>query len=280
MSTEHGPPPHVPGPIGELAEDLAEEVKVESTLLATAIGGWRGVIDSSLPSAVFLIVYLVNGHLLTPAVWSAVAVGAGIAIWRLLRRQSVQQVLAGFFGIAISAFVAAKTGKAENFFLPGLLIQSAYGLAFLISILVRWPLIGVLVGLLTAERQEKAARGEPVPGGADLGLADADSSSADRGPTVRGFSLRDTMNWRKDAAARRSYTAATWIWVLIFGSRVVIQVPMYLAGWVGALGVAKIVLGWPLFLLGVWLTYRVVRLAAPAVAGGVQLPSKSSSADS
>ena len=46
---------------------------------------------------------------------------------------------------------------------------------------------------------------------------------------------------------RRIFAAATWVWVLVFGGRILVQVPLYLAGWVGALGTAKIIMGWPLF---------------------------------
>ena len=63
---------------------------------------------------------------------------------------------------------------------------------------------------------------------------------------------------------RRSYAAASWIWVAMFTLRVVVQVPLYLAGLVGALGVAKVVMGWPLFLAAAYVTYLVLRPALRA----------------
>lgn len=204
--------------------ETVQDVEAEKALLAKAIGGWRGLFDSGLPSVVFVVVYLVNGNQLTPAVWAAVAAGAAIAVWRLVRRESVQQVIAGFVGVGVSAFVASRTGRAEDFFLPGLLINLAYGSAFLVSILVRWPLIGVVVGALTGE-----------------GAA-----------------------WRRDPALRRTYAAASWIWVGMFALRVAVQLPLYLAGWVGPLGVAKVLMGWPLFLAAAYLTYLVLRPALRA----------------
>lgn len=201
--------------------ETVEDVRAEEALLAKAVGGWRGLIDSALPSVVFVVVYLADGSNLAPAIWAAVAAGVVIAAWRLLRRQSLQQVLSGFVGVAVSAFVAARTGRAEDFFLPGLLVNLAYGGAFLVSILVRWPLLGVVVGALTG----------------------------------------DLTSWRSDPDLRRAYAAASWIWVVMFGLRVVVQVPLYLAGAVGALGVAKVVMGWPLFLLAAYLTYRVIKPA-------------------
>jgi hypothetical protein len=207
-----------------LEHETVADVEAERALLAKAIGGWRGLFDSGLPAAVFVVVYLVNGSQLAPAIWAAVAAGVVIAVWRLVRRESLQQVVAGFVGVAVSAFVASRTGRAEDFFLPGLLINLAYGSAFLISILVRWPLIGVVVGALTGE-----------------GTA-----------------------WRRDAALRRSYAAASWIWVGLFAVRVAVQLPLYLAGWVGPLGVAKVVMGWPLFLAAAYATYLVLRPALRA----------------
>ena len=57
----------------------------------------------------------------------------------------MQQVLAGFFGVAVSAYVASRTGQAEDFFVIGIAINVVYGLAYLISILVRWPLLGLVM---------------------------------------------------------------------------------------------------------------------------------------
>lgn len=198
------------------------DVEEERLLLTRAIGGWRGVIDSGVPTLVFVIVYLVagsSGSALSIAIWSALASAAVIAVWRLIRRQSLQQVLAGLVGVGVSAFVASRTGRAEDFFLAGLLTNVAYGVAFLISILVRWPLIGVIVGFL----------------------------------------LGEGVRWRREADLRRTYAAASWIWVGLFGARVVVQVPMYLAGWVGVLGVTKVIMGWPFFLAAAYFTYLVLR---------------------
>lgn len=191
----------------------------EALLLERAIGGWRGMLDSGLPAAVFLLVYMVNGQVLQPALIAALGAGVVILIWRLIRRQPLTQVIAGFAGVAISAYVSSRTGQAKDFFLWGLIVNVSYCAAFLISLAVRWPLIGVVVGVF----------------------------------------MGDASGWRQDPELRRPFAAATWIWVFVFGSRILVQVPLYLAGWVGPLGVAKIVMGWPLFLFGAYLTYRVLR---------------------
>ncbi|MFZ1853588.1 MAG: DUF3159 domain-containing protein, partial [Candidatus Nanopelagicales bacterium] len=103
---------NLPPALEAITEDLREDASIEGTMFSKAIGGWRGIIDSSLPALVFLLVYLLDKTDLKRAVWSAVIAGILIAAWRLFRRQSIQQVLAGFVGVAISAFLAAKTGNA------------------------------------------------------------------------------------------------------------------------------------------------------------------------
>ena len=130
-------------------------------------------------------------------------------------------MLGGFGGVALSAFIASRTGNAADFFLPGLLINMAYGVAFAVSNLVRWPLVGVGVGAATG----------------------------------------DIAGWRSDPQLRRAYVIATWLWAGMFALKLAIQLPLYFAEMVGALGVAKIVLGWPLMLLVGLVTYRLVKPA-------------------
>ena len=198
--------------------ETVEDVRQEALLLERAIGGWRGMIDSGAPTVVFVIAYLVSGNRLQPSLIAAIAAGAIILVWRLIRREPLQQVIAGFAGVLIAAWFASRTGNAADVFIPGMLLNIAYGTAFLVSILVRWPLLGIAMGYLTGE-----------------GTA-----------------------WRQDPALRRVYAAASWIWVGVFGLRLLVQVPLYLADAVAALGIAKVVLGWPLYLLGAYLTYRVL----------------------
>ena len=208
-------PDHEPVIVPESREDVREE----RVLLDRALGGWRGIIDSGAPTVVFVIAYLVTGNALATAIWCALGAGAAIALWRIIRRESLQQILAGLVGVGISAFVASRTQTGEGYFIPGLLQNLGYGTAFLISILIGWPLIGVIIGFLT-------------------------------GQGVR---------WRSDPELRRIYAAASWIWVGLFGLRIAVQGPMYLAGWVGPLGFAKVIMGVPLFIAAAYFTYLVLR---------------------
>jgi hypothetical protein len=197
----------------------AEDIREERVLLDRALGGWRGIIDSGLPTVVFVIAYLTTGNNVMLSVWIAVGAGGLVAAWRLIRREPLQQIFAGLIGVGISAFVASRTGTGEGYFIPGLLQNAGYLAAFLISILVGWPLVGVIVGFLTG----------------------------------RG------VRWRSDRELRRVYAAASWIWVGLFGLRILVQFPLYLAGWVGPLGFAKVVMGVPLFIAAGYFTYLVLR---------------------
>jgi hypothetical protein len=198
--------------------ETPQDVKAETLLLERAIGGWRGIIDSGLPTAVFVIAYVATFSNLRTSIISALVAGALVAVWRLIRREPLGQIAAGFVGLAISAWFAARTENAGNIYLPGMLTNLGYGTAFLVSILVRWPLLGIAMGYLTGEGT----------------------------------------SWRHDPELRRIYAAASWIWVALFYGRLIVQTPMYLAGWVEVQGVVKIVMGYPLFLAGAYFTYRVL----------------------
>ena len=49
------------------------------------------------------------------------------------------------------------------------------------------------------------------------------------------------------------------VWVGMFFLRLAVQLPLYLAGAIGALGVMKVVMGWPLFLASAYFTYRLLQ---------------------
>ena len=152
----------------------------------------------------------------------ALVLAVGFAVWRLVRRESPRNVVSSVAGVALAAFIATKSGRAEDFFLPGLLANAAYASAFLISIVAGWPLVGVIVGALDGEGNA----------------------------------------WRGDPVRTRLFVMATWVWVALFSLRLVVQLPLYLAGDVVALGVARTAMGLPLFALGLWITWRLVHRPA------------------
>lgn len=197
-----------------------------------AIGGPLGLAESSIPAALFVAVYTLGGEDTKPAAIVAVAVAVVLTVLRLVRGQTPQFALSGLVGIALAGFIVSRTGKAEDFFLPGLLFNLGYAAAYLVSIVVRWPLIGVIVALLSQQ----------------------DSS------------------WRKDRDKVRAYNRASWLWVGLFSLRLAVQLPLYLAGALVALGTARVVMGVPLFVLGLWLTWLLIRDVTNRTIGGEAAP--------
>lgn len=188
------------------------------------IGGIRGLIDSGLPIIVFISVNAFTS--LQVAVWSALGTGAALFAARLVRRENVQQSISGFLGVAIAAFIARQTGEARDFFLPSLWSTSAFGLAFLVSAALRWPLVGVIAELLW-----------PTPG------------------------LQDAKVWRSHRALMRVYTWLTLLWACVYLLRIAVQGSLYLANEVTLLGTTKLFMGWPLTAIEALVTVYVVRRA-------------------
>jgi hypothetical protein len=184
------------------------------------------LLDAGLPTVVFLLAYSITGHDLGVALWAALGVAGVIAVLRVLRRESIQNAIAGFVGVAVAAWLAARSGEPEDFFLPALFINAFYIVAYLISIAIKWPLLGVLIGLATGEG----------------------------------------MRWRSSPFLLRAYTLASWFWVAMFALRLLIQVPLFLSEEVVALGLARLAMGWPLFLLCLYASWLVVSRARRAEA--------------
>ncbi len=114
------------------------------------LGGLSGLIYSSLPIVVFVPANSLWG--LAPAVWTALGVAAAILVWRLVKRGPIQPAISGFLGVGVCAFIAYRTGDAKGYFLFGIYTSLLYAAVFLVSILVRWPLVGVAWGYLNGHR--------------------------------------------------------------------------------------------------------------------------------
>ena len=192
----------------------------EKELLNKAIGGWRGLIDSALPSMLFIVIFVFQKNL-NNALIASLALGGVLLVIRLIERKSLTQVFSGFLGLSISVFLTWRTKDASNFFLTGIVTNAIYGFFLLISVLIRKPLIGYLVGSLVG----------------------------------------DTSGWLKYPLLVRAYTTVTWLWVAVFGLRLLVQIPLYLNDSIALLGSVKIFMGWPLYLFAVWLTYQIVQTA-------------------
>ncbi|MFM1905958.1 MAG: hypothetical protein RIT32_754 [Actinomycetota bacterium] len=196
------------------------EVDDASVLMKRALGGWRGFIATALPSLVFVLVWVFTYDLNLSLIYALVTAAIS-AVVQLVLRDTLQHVINGLIGIAISAAAAKFTGKPEDAFLPGLVINVSYGLVYFIGQLIKKPILGFVVGGL----------------------------------------LGDLTSWLKDPAKVKAAWIAGWFWVGLFVIRMVIQTPLYLAGEVAALGFARVIMGWPGFLLVSALSYKVMRPA-------------------
>lgn len=197
-----------------------------------SIGGIRGLVESMAPGLVFVVVFIVWSNL-TPALIASLSVAVLAVVLRLVQRTPVTQAFGGVLGVVIGVIWAWRTGRPEDYFLVGLYTNVAYLAAILLSIAIRWPIVGVVVEGLRA------------------GFTDAQR--------IQDGGLKGWSRWRKDKATMRRYDIATWLWVGLFGIRLAVQVPLYLAGAVGALGTARLAMGIPLWALALWLTWVLVK---------------------
>lgn len=115
-----------------------------------AFGGKKGLIDSGIPSIIFLITFNVK-HDLHTALYASVAVSILLTIIRLARRDTVQHAFSGLIGALICAWFANRTGNPSDVFLPKLLTNLAYGSAYLIANLAGWPVLGLMLGPILGE---------------------------------------------------------------------------------------------------------------------------------
>lgn len=204
--------------------------------LSKALGGRRGMVEAAVPTLLFTVLYLTTKQLQLAL---ALSVGAALVLLvvRLVQRSTVQFVVNALVGIGIGWFfvtLAARRGGDANdqalaYFLPGIIYNTAYTALLAFTCLVRWPLVGFMVGSVTGD------------------------------PTA----------WHRDKQVVRLCTQLTWLLALPCLLRVLVQAPLWLGGHsdaidpesaVAALGVLKVVMGWPLQLtaLGamVWLLSR------------------------
>ena len=189
-----------------------------------ALGGKKGLLDSGLPSLVFLIAFNVTKDLQN-AVTAAIITGLILAILRLVKKDTLQHVVTGLIGVVFCAFLARKTGSAVDYYLPGLIINIVYGSVYLVANLVGLPILGLVLG--------------PI--------------------------LGENLHWRKVAERKRAYIKASWLWVGLFASRLIVQYPLYKTGNLNALGTARLVMGYPLFAAVAWGSWLIIRKVPAAI---------------
>ncbi|MGL4306771.1 MAG: DUF3159 domain-containing protein [Mycobacteriaceae bacterium] len=208
-----------------LSENIVEGATPAEKTVLEQLGGVSGLVYSSLPVLVFVPVNTVFG--LKSAIAASLVVALFILGWRLYRKETVQPAISGFLGVAVSAFIAYRIGSAKGFFLYGIYTSVVYAGIFLVSVLVRWPLVGV----------------------------------------VRSFLEGKDMSWRQQSGAVRAYNLATLAWAAIFAARYLVQSKLYAEDHTGWLGVARIAMGWPLTAVALLVTVILVRRIDRALPG-------------
>jgi hypothetical protein len=213
-------------PIDDVDEPRDEEPR-RPTLL-DQMGGVSGIVASGVPVVVFVVAQAVAGSLVVSII-AAVASALAVAGWRLVRGEAVQPALSGLLGVAVCAFVAWRTGEARGFFLLGIWTSLIYGGVFLLSVLVRRPLVGVIWHLVNGEGQD----------------------------------------WRRDRRVVRAYDLASLAWVVVFGARFVVQGWLYDSQYADTwLGWVRIAMGLPLAALAAAVTVWAIGRSRQAAREG------------
>ena len=207
------------------AQDEGVAAKPLGPALVESLGGKRGLVDSGLPAVVFVGVNAVVATVtsrpvaLRVAIAAAVLSGLAIIVLRLVRKETVQQAVSGFLGLALAVFFAARSGQARDFFKPGIYINAGYGAVFLGSALFGRPLVGAIYSAVEG-----------------LGTA-----------------------WRTDRRLRRVFSVATVGWAAVFAFRAIVQTVFYNANRPDLLAISRLLLGWPLTIAAVAATVAFVR---------------------
>ncbi|SEB73874.1 DUF3159 domain-containing protein [Microbacterium hydrocarbonoxydans] len=189
----------------------------------SAIGGWRGILESVLPSLAFVVLFTISPEPLVLALGVSVGLAALFTIVRLVQKSPPSAAIGGLVAAGAAAGLALWTGRGQDNFVPGLITNAAYGTAILISALIGWSLIGLAVGFLMGEGT----------------------------------------GWRADRRKRRAFFWLGIAWAALFFARLAVQLPLYLTEQVTALGTLKLIMGLPLFAPLIAVTWLVVRALYP-----------------
>jgi hypothetical protein len=204
--------------------------------LRVLLGGRRGAIEATLPAMVFVVAVSVQVPL-AASLAAAVVTASVVAVLRWRRAQSARAGLLGLLGVLVAALIVMRTGRAVDFFAVQVLSNLASAVAWTLSIAVRRPLLGIVVGTI----------------------------------------LRQGPRWRSDPDLLRAYTRASWWWVSSYALRVAVFVPLWAAGSLVALGAARALLSWPLIAAVLALSWHTMRRTLPAGHPGLRHPVVSSS---
>ncbi len=233
-------------------------------LVIDQLGGWRGMVDATLPTVAFIVANSRGG--LRTGIWAALGAALLVFLLRLVRRESVQQAVSGLFAVGIAVAIAAASGQARDFFVLGIVRNAALGAVLLGSIAFRWPLVGVVAEFL-APSHLGAMASHSLPGlRSRIDRARATLHRTAGEPAVDPATGRrdpdpdPERHWRDDPRMLRAYSWLTVLWGVVFAVRAVVQWVLYRVSEedVTALGTVSLVLGLPVTALEVVITLWVV----------------------
>ncbi|MGO2748011.1 DUF3159 domain-containing protein [Microbacterium sp.] len=202
--------------------DPAEDASTQKVVWS-AMGGWRGILESVLPSLAFVVLFTIRPDPLILSLGVSVGLAAVFTLVRLVQKSPPAAALGGLIAACAAAGLALWTGRGADNFVPGLITNTVYGTALLVSALIGWSLIGIAAGFL-------------------MGEATA---------------------WRTDRRKRRAFFWLGIAWAALFFARLAVQLPLYLTEQVTALGTLKLIMGLPLFAPLIAVTWLVVRALYP-----------------
>ena len=248
--------------------DDERAVTFDRHLVLDQLGGWRGMVDATLPTIAFIVANSLDG--LRTGIWAALGCAVLVFALRLVRRESVQQAFSGLFGVAIAVAIAAASGQARDFFVIGILRSTVVGVLLLGSILVRRPLVGVVAEFLAPSHLGAMASQSLPRWGRRLDrLPRPVAPDATREPDP----VPDR-HWREDPRLLRAYSWLTVLWGGTFLLRALVQYVFYRADEVEILGTMSLLLGLPVtaveLLVTLWVVSRLHqhRVAQPAAGDG------------
>ena len=249
-------PPAQPSP-----EDQDDAPLFDRHLVLEQLGGWRGMVDATLPTVAFIVANSVAG--LRPGIYAAIVAAVLVFLLRLVRRESIQQAVSGLFAVGIAVAIAAYSGQARDFFVLGIVRNTAIAAVLAGSIAFRRPLVGYVAEFLSPSHLgAMAAHNLP-------GLRARPDRVPRRPLPERG--VRDPepeRHWREDPRVVRVYGWLTLMWAATFALRVVVQTPLYVRDEVELLGTASLVLGLPVTAVALAVTlWAVSRLHRHRVGG-------------
>lgn len=201
------------------------KLSLDGKSVLEGMGGKLGIAETIIPSVLFGTSFALTGQAII-SVGLAGGTSALFILYRLVTRRSASSALIGAIAVGFAAWLALRDGgQAVDYFVPGFITNAVYAVVLTISVLVRWPVIGVLVEIL------------------------------------RG----NSSSWRKDRKKLTVYSLVTGMWIGFFSLRLAIQVPLYLAENAALLATARVAMGPPLYalvILASWLILRATVLRA------------------